>query len=85
MLCLHLRNENLDNEKAFRLLLTDLSKAFDCLSYELLLGKLHAYSFNFTVLRLVHRYLANEKQRTKLNSSCSSWDEIFFGFLENQY
>ena len=31
---------------AFGALLADLSKAFDCLSYELLIAKLHAYGFD---------------------------------------
>ena len=61
-----------DNGKAFGLLLTDLSKAFDCLSHELLLAKLHAYGFSFAALRLIHSYLTNRKQRTKVNSSYSS-------------
>ena len=68
-----------DNGKAFKLLLTDLSKAFDCLSHELLLAKLHAYGFSFAALRLIHSYLTNKKQRTKVNSSYNSWEEILFG------
>ena len=56
-----------DNGKAFGLLLTDLSKAFDWLSYELLVAKLHAYGFSFGALRLIHSYLTNRKQRTKVN------------------
>ena len=68
-----------DNWKAFGLLLTDLSKAFDCLSHELLLAKLHAYGFSFAALRLIHSYLTNRKQWTKVNSSYSSWEEILFG------
>ena len=32
-----------DNSKSFGTLLTDLSKAFDCLPHELLIAKLHAY------------------------------------------
>ena len=31
-----------DNNKVFGALLTDLSKAFDCLSHDLLIAKLHA-------------------------------------------
>ena len=34
--------EATDNKKAFEALVTDLSKAFDCLSYDLLIAKLHA-------------------------------------------
>ena len=35
--------EATDNNKAFGALLTDLSKAFDCLSHDSLIAKLHAY------------------------------------------
>ena len=67
-----------DNGKVFGILLTDLSKAFDCLSHERLLAKLDAYGFSISALRLIHSYLANRKQRTKMNSSHSSWEEILF-------
>ena len=69
----------MDNGTAFGLLLTDLSKAFDFLSHELFLAKLHAYGFRFAALRFIHSYLTNRKQRTKVNSSYSSWEEILFG------
>ena len=68
-----------DNGIVFGILLTDLSKAFDCLSHELLIAKLHAYGFSISALRLIYSYLANRKQRTKINSSYSSWEEIIFG------
>ena len=68
-----------DKVKSFRALLTDLSKTFDCLSHELLLAKLHAYGFSIAALRLIHSYLGNRKQRTKINMSYSSWEEIVFG------
>ena len=68
-----------DNKKTFGVLLTDLSKAFDCLSHELLLAKLHAYGFSIPALRLVYSYLKNREQRTKTNSAHNCWEEIIFG------
>ena len=53
--------------------------AFDCLSHEFLLVKLHAYGFSIAALGLIHSYLANRKQTTKVNLSCSPWEEILFG------
>ena len=63
----------------FGALLTDLSKAFDCLDHKLLISKLNAYGFGLTALKLVHNYLTNRKQQTKINSSYSSLLEIIFG------
>ena len=68
-----------DNKKTFGVLLTDLSKAFDCLLHELLLPKLHAYGFSIPAPRLVYIYLKNRKQRTIINSAYSFWEEILFG------
>ena len=59
--------------------MTDLSKAFDCLDHELLIAKLNAYGFSLPALKLVHDYLSNRKQRTKVNRTYSSWLEIVFG------
>ena len=67
------------NCKAFGALLTDLSKAFDCLDHELLTAKLNAYGVSLPALKLIHDYLSNRKQRTKINSSYSTWHEIIFG------
>ena len=61
-----------DKGKYFGALLTDLSKAFDCISHELILAKLHAYGFSLRALRLIHSYLTNRKQRTKVNGNYSS-------------
>ena len=68
-----------DKGKSFGALLTDLSKAFDCLSPELLLAKLHAYGFSIAALRLIHSYLTNRRRRTKINMLLSSWEEIVIG------
>ena len=56
-----------DSGQIFRALFTDLSKAFDCLDHELLIAKLNAYRFSLPALKLVHDYLSNRKQRTKVN------------------
>ena len=63
-----------DNKRNFGALLTDLSKAFDCLPHDLLLAKLNAYGFSLPALRLVQSYVSNRKQRTKINSEFSPWE-----------
>ena len=67
-----------DSVQMFGALLTDLSKAFDCLDHEPLIAKLNAYGFSLPALKLVHDYLSNRKQRTKVNRTYSSWLEIVF-------
>ena len=77
-----------DNGKVFGILLRDLSKAFDCLSHELLLAKLHAYSFSISALRLIYSYLANRKQRTKgsiLGSILGRLKDQYQGPLKDRY
>ena len=53
-------------------LLTDLSKALDCLNHELLIAKLGAYGFDYSSLALVYSYLPDKKQRTKIHNSFST-------------
>ena len=50
--------------KLFGGLLTDLSKAFDCLLHELIIAKLNTYGFNLPALKLMQSYLSHRKQRT---------------------
>ena len=64
--------KSVDNGSAFGALLTDLSKAFDCLPHELLIAKLDAYGFDKSSLKLIHSYLSNRKQRVKINDIYSS-------------
>ena len=60
-------------------MLVDLSKAFDKINYDLLLATLHAYEFTKESLRLTKSYLTNRSQRTKVNTSFSSWSELLLG------
>ena len=69
---------SVDSGKAFGALLTDLSKAFDCLDHELLIAKLNAYGFSLPALRLIHDYLSHRKQRTRVNNSYSEWLAVIF-------
>ena len=60
-----------DKRKYFAALLTDLSKAFNCISNELVLTKLHVYGFSLRALGLMHSYLTNRKQRARVNDDYS--------------
>ena len=62
-----------------RALLTDLSKAFDCINHELLITKLYAYGFDRNSLYFINSYLKGRKQRIKINSSYSAFAVILFG------
>ena len=69
----------MDSGKIAGALLTDLSKAFDCLNHELLIAKLAAYGFDQSSLSYIYSYLADRKQRTKVNNSFSEWHNILNG------
>ena len=56
--------------------LMDLSKAFDTLTHDLLTAKLHAYDFSYSALSLIKSYLAYRWQRTKINTTFSSWPAL---------
>ena len=57
----------------------DLSKAFDTINHELLIAKLQAYGFNNDSLKIILDYLSDRWQRTKVNTSFSSWAELICG------
>ena len=57
--------KTVDNNKAFSALLTDLSKAFDCICHDLLVAKLHAYGLSLPPLKLIQDYLLNRKKNKK--------------------
>ena len=71
--------KSLDNKGYGGAVLMDLSKAFDTLNHDLLIAKLRAYDFDIKTLKLLHSYLTKRWQRTKVNSSFSTWSELLQG------
>ena len=51
--------KSLDKTGKCGVLLTDLSKAFDCLVHDLLIAKLRAYGFDYLALKLILSYLTD--------------------------
>ena len=70
-------NKAIDNGKLAGALLTDVSKAFDCLNHEFLIAK--SYGFDQSSLSYIYSYLSDRKQRTKVKNSYSSWSNIKSG------
>ena len=54
-----------DTKKVFGALLTDLSKAFDCLLRDVIITKLNAYGFNLPTLNLIQIYLLTENKELR--------------------
>ena len=69
----------LDRGNKYGVLLTDLSKAFDCLVHDLLIAKLDAYGFDYLSLKLINSYLTGRRQRVRVNASYSEYAEIEHG------
>ena len=72
-------DQSLDSGGQAAAVLTDLSKAFDCIDHKLLIAKLNIYGFDNLNLTFIWSYLSETKQRTKIISSFSSWAETIFG------
>ena len=50
-----------DNHNVFGAVLTDLSKAFDCICHDLLIAKLNSYELSLLALKLMTDYIQNRK------------------------
>ena len=57
--------EVLEKQGYAGILLTDLSKAFDCINHELLIAKLHVHGFSLESLIFIQSYLPKRIQRVK--------------------
>ena len=71
--------KRLDNGEKVGAIFMDLSKAFDTINHSLLLAKLKAYGFSNQALRSLQSYLCNRFQRSIINGSFSSWNEMITG------
>ena len=71
--------KSLDNGGYAGGVLMDLSKAFDTINHKLLIAKLHAYGFELSSLEIIYDYLSDRWQRTKINTSFSSWSKVLSG------
>ena len=56
----------------------NLSKAFDCICYDLLIAKLNAYGFDKKALKLIYDYLNGRSQKIKVGYSFSSELDISY-------
>ena len=73
--------KSLASKGTFGALLTDLSKAFNCMLHELMIAKLDAYGFDLKYLILVFNYLHKRKQRVEINCSYSDWSDLLCGSI----
>ena len=71
--------ESIDKGHQFGALLTDLSKAFDCIDHKLLIAKLYSYGISLSSINLLSSYLSNRTQRIKINDCFSLRNEIEYG------
>ena len=71
--------KHLDKGNACRMIVTDLSEAFDCIKHDLLIANLNAYGFDYSALALINIYFSGRKQRTKIGTDFSNWADIILG------
>ena len=60
-------------------ILTDLSKAYDCIPHDLLIAKLEACGLDRNSLSLMLSYLSNRVQRVKIGTCLSKYGKIKSG------
>ena len=72
-------NKAFSTHRALGALLTDLSKAFDCIDHRLLIAKLYSYGISLSSINLLSSYLSNRTQRIKINDCFSLRNEIESG------
>ena len=57
----------------------DISKAFNCIIYDLLIVKRSVYGLNADALKYIYTYLKNRKQCVRVNNICSNFKDKILG------
>ena len=70
---------DLDNNFFVGVVLTNLSKAFDCIPPDILIAKLSAYGLSCDSLCYIYAYLKDRKRCLQINNKQSEFDTIIFG------
>ena len=71
--------ETIGRGNEFGGLVTDLSKAFDCVNHPLLIAKLYDYGVSPLSIYMIFSYLSNRTHRTKINECFSERSRIEHG------
>lgn len=71
--------EGMELKKHTALTLCDLSKAFDCVSHDLLIIKLEHYGIRGIPLQLIRSYLSNRNQVVSVNNEISTKKKMLHG------
>ena len=75
-------HKELDNLGLVGTILMDLLKAHECLPHDLIIALFDVYSLSKSSLSLLLEYLTLRKQREKISSSYTVWNEIKRGVLQ---
>ena len=67
---------NVDKYGSFGFLKIDLSKVFDYIGHDLLIGKLYTSRFSVQFLNFINKHLVDRKQRTNVDNGYSWFQNI---------
>ena len=73
------RRQNLDKGCSCATLLTDMSKAFDCILHNFLIAKLEAYGFPYEALNVMKNFLPDRTYKTEMHDSCNLFLNLLIG------
>ena len=71
--------KNLNDNQSTAAAFLDLSKAFDSMSHEILLEKLHYLNFDEKAIKMIKSFLTGRYQMVKLSTCSSDWIQLYQG------